>query len=107
MTLLPYNPIQGLRIRRSDGVWIDAPNIPGSYVVNSGNMLRRWSNDRCMATPHEVVNESGAERYAMPFFMDCHWNYTMECLPTCHSEDNPPKYEPMTYLEYMTWYSKG
>ena len=68
MTLLPYNRIQGLQVRLIDGQWIDAPAVPGSFVVNSGNMLRRWSNNRCMSTPHQVVNHSSEERYALLFF---------------------------------------
>lgn len=105
MTLLPYNRVQGLQVRLSDGNWIDAPAVPGSFVVNSGNMLRRWSNDRCMSTPHQVVNLSPEERYALPFFLDCNRDWLMDCMPSCTSPSRPPRYKPMTYLDYMTWYS--
>ncbi len=105
MTLLPYNRVQGLQVRLTDGRWVDAPAIPGSFVVNSGNMLRRWSNNRCMSTPHQVVNLSPEERYAMPFFLDVNRDWRMECLPSCASAENPPQYEPMTYAEYMAWYT--
>ncbi len=105
MTLLPYNPVQGLQVRLADGRWVDVPVIPGSFVVNSGNMLRRWSNNRCMSTPHQVVNLSVQERYAMPFFFDVNRDWLMDCIPTCTSPDNPPRYEPMTYAEYMSWYT--
>ena len=105
MTLLPYNPIQGLQVRLPNGQWIDAPAVPGSFVVNSGNMLRRWSNNRCMSTPHQVINLSPEERYAMPFFLDVNRDWVMDCLPTCLSEDNPFQYEPITYADYMSWYT--
>jgi len=105
MTLLPYNPLQGLQIRLTNGEWAEAPAIPGSFVVNSGNMLRRWSNNRCMSTPHQVVNNSPEERYAMPFFLDCNRDWLMDCMPTCKSDDNPFRYEPMTYKDYMSWYT--
>jgi isopenicillin N synthase-like dioxygenase len=105
MTLLPYNRIQGLQVRLTDGQWIDAPAVPGSFVVNSGNMLRRWSNNRCMSTPHQVVNHSPEERYALPFFLDCNRDWLMDCLPSCTSPDNPFQYEPMTYNDYMSWYT--
>jgi isopenicillin N synthase-like dioxygenase len=104
MTLLAQNRIQGLSIRLPNGKWIDAPAMPGSFLVNGGDLLRRWSNDRLLATPHRVINRSGQERYAIPFFMDCKHDFTMTCLPTCHSADNPPKYDAMTYTEYMGWY---
>ena len=62
MTLLPYNRVQGLQVRLVNGQSVDTPAVPGSFVVNSGNMLRRWSNNRCMWTPHQVVNLSPEER---------------------------------------------
>ncbi|MBS0518419.1 MAG: isopenicillin N synthase family oxygenase [Proteobacteria bacterium] len=105
MTLLPYNRVQGLQVRLTDGTWADAPAIPGSFVINSGNMLRRWSNDRCMSTPHQVVNLSPEERYALPFFLDCNRDWLMDCMPSCTSSSKPPRYKPMTYVDYMAWYS--
>ncbi|WP_422001614.1 isopenicillin N synthase family dioxygenase [Reyranella sp.] len=105
MTLLPHNRVQGLQVRLSDGRWVDAPSVPGSFVVNSGNMLRRWSNNRCMSTPHQVVNLSPEERYAMPFFLDVNRDWLMDCIPTCMSADKPFEYEPITYGDYMSWYT--
>ncbi|HEY0181344.1 MAG TPA: 2-oxoglutarate and iron-dependent oxygenase domain-containing protein [Rhodopila sp.] len=104
MTLLAQNRIPGLSIRLPNGNWVDAPTLPGSILVNGGDMLRRWTNDRCLATPHRVINRSGEERYAIPFFFDCNYDAVMECVPTCCSDDMPPRYTRMTYPEYMTWY---
>ncbi len=106
MTLLAPNKVPGLSVRLPSGRWIDAQQIEGAFLVNGGDMLRRWSNDRFLATPHRVINKSGAERYALPFFFDCSAEYIMECLPTCTDPGNPPKYEPITYVEYMTWFRK-
>lgn len=96
----------GLAIRLPNGKWVDAPVIDGAILVNGGDLLRRWTNDRFLATPHRVINRSGAERYAIPFFFDCRAEYQMTCLPTCTSTDNPPKYDPITYVKYLTWYRK-
>lgn len=104
MTLLPENKVPGLSVRMANGKWVDAPVMEGSFLVNGGDLLRRWTNDRFMATPHRVLNRSGKERYAIPFFMDCHYDFRMECLPTCQGPANPPRYEPITYPEYKTWY---
>ena len=104
MTLLPENKVPGLSVRMANGKWVDAPVLEGSFLVNGGDLLRRWTNDRFLATPHRVVNVSGQERYAIPFFMDCHYDFRMECLPTCQAPTNPPRYEPITYPEYKTWY---
>ncbi len=104
MTLLAQNRLAGLSIRLPNGKWLDAPSLPGSFLVNGGDLLRRWTNDRFLATPHRVINRSGEERYAIPFFFDCGYNWSMECVPTCHGAENPPLYPPITYPEYMTWF---
>lgn len=104
MTLLAQNRVPGLSIRLPNGKWLDAPSLPGSILVNGGDLLRRWTNDRFLATPHRVINRSGQERYAVPFFFDCDRAWIMECLPTCASPERPPQYEPITYDAYMTWF---
>jgi isopenicillin N synthase-like dioxygenase len=104
MTLLAQNKIPGLSLRTASGRWIDAPAIDGAFLVNSGQMLNRWSNGRFRATPHRVVNKSGGDRYAIPFFFDCTIDHEMVCLPTCTDAAHPPKFEPTTYMKYMTWY---
>ena len=104
MTLLAQNRIPGLAIGLPSGSWIDAPAIEGAFLVNGGDLLRRWTNDRFMATPHRVVNRSGQERYAIPFFFDCATDYVMTPLESCVSAQSPVRYDPITYIEYITWY---
>jgi isopenicillin N synthase-like dioxygenase len=104
MTLLAPNTQPGLSVRLPSGRWIDAPAIEGAFLVNGGDLLRRWTNDRFLATPHRVINRTGARRYAIPYFFDCWAEHVMGCLPTCTGPGNPPKYQPITYAEYMTWF---
>ncbi|MBM3648321.1 MAG: isopenicillin N synthase family oxygenase [Alphaproteobacteria bacterium] len=104
MTLLAQNKVPGLSLRAALGRWIDAPAIDDAFLVNSGQLLNRWSNGRFRATPHRVVNRSGGERYAIPFFFDCTIDHEMVCLPSCTDARHPPKYEPTTYTAFMTWY---
>ncbi len=104
MTLLAQNKIPGLSLRPRDGRWIEAPTLEGHFLVNGGDMLRRWTNDRFLATPHRAINRSGKERYAIPFFVDGHIDWPIECLPTCASADRPAKYPRFTYAEYMVAY---
>ena len=102
LTFLIQNGVGGLQIRKTDGQWFDAPVLPGKYLVNSGDMMRRWTNDRYLSTPHRVLNVSGTDRYSMAFFFDPHLDRVLECLPTCTDASNPPKHEPITYGQYLT-----
>ena len=104
MTLLPANDVPGLAIRPEGQEWMDVPSLPGTFVVNSGDILRRWTNDRFLSTPHRVVNRSGAERYAIPFFFDPNTEAEIACLASCQSADNPPRHPPVTYGDYLTWF---
>ena len=105
MTMLAPNDMPGLSIRLPDGNWIDAPVVEGAYVVNGGDILRRWTNDRFLSTPHRVINVVEKPRYAVPFFFDPHFDTSITCLPTCQSADNPAKYPPITYEEYAVWFA--
>ncbi len=101
MTLLPANPVAGLQIRPAGGDWFEPAQEPESFVVNSGDMLRRWTNDRFLSTPHRVRNTSGRDRYAIPFFYDPRVDTVIECLPTCREPGRPPRHEPIVYRDYL------
>lgn len=105
MTLLAPSRVPGLSIRLPDGSWFDAPSVPGAFVVNGGDILRRWTNAQFLSTPHRAVNASGQHRYAIPFFFDPHPDTLIECLPSCCSRGEPPRYEPVTYDQYALWYA--
>ena len=105
ITFLPQNDIPGLAIRGPTGEWIEPPALPSSFLVNTGDMMHRWTNHRFRSTPHRVVHTRAEDRYAIPFFFDCSIDYPMACLPTCQSPDDPPRYEPITYTEYMVWFT--
>jgi isopenicillin N synthase-like dioxygenase len=106
LTLLAPNDVPGLSIRTQTGKWIDAPAIDNAYVVNGGQMLQRWTNDRFLATPHRAINRSGSERYAIPFFCDSNIDWPVAAVPTTVGPDKPPKYPTTYYSDYMAWYQK-
>ena len=69
MTLLATDGVAGLQLRRRDGEWVDAPQVPGAYICNIGDCLMRWTNDTYVSTPHRVQPPEQA-RYSIPFFLD-------------------------------------
>ncbi len=71
ITLLWQDDNGGLEVlERSTASWIPAPPIPGTLVINVGDLLGRWTNDRYASTPHRVVNRSGRERFSIATFHD-------------------------------------
>jgi isopenicillin N synthase-like dioxygenase len=100
ITFLAQSALPGLEVRTAEGEWIRPPAIPGTFVVNTGAMLARYSNDRFRATPHRVINRNDRSRYAIPFFLGPNHDVTVAPVPTCTGPDNPPKYEPTTYGDF-------
>jgi isopenicillin N synthase-like dioxygenase len=101
VTILVQDRSGGLAVRRRDGSWLPAPPVPGTWVVNVGDMLARWTNGRWQSTPHRVRNLSGRDRYSVPYFFDMDTDATIACLPTCQSADDPPRHSPVRYGDYL------
>ncbi|HVA12346.1 MAG TPA: 2-oxoglutarate and iron-dependent oxygenase domain-containing protein [Stellaceae bacterium] len=91
----------GLEILTRAGEWIEAPALEGHFLVNNADMCRRWTNDRWRSAPHRVINKTGDVRYSIPFFFGPRADVKLACLPSCQSADNPPKYPPMSFGEYL------
>lgn len=104
MTILAQNKVPGLSLRLPDGSWLDAPAPEGALLINGGMMLRRWTDKRFLATPHRVINRSGRERYAIPFFFDANYHAVMAPITADGSEAREPA---ITYPEFMTGYQRA
>lgn len=100
MTLLAQARIPGLEVYSRTAGWIEAPVIDGAFLVNSGDLLAWWTNDRFLSTPHRVINRSGTDRYSIPFFFNPDLDARIECVPSCVDAEHPARYAPTTYLEY-------
>jgi isopenicillin N synthase-like dioxygenase len=101
MTALARTDVPGLAIRLPSGEWFPPPVIPGTFLVNLGNIMRRWSNDRFLSTPHGVINESGTDRYSIAYFHSPNVDAVIECLPSCVSADNPARYPKAVYRDLV------
>ena len=101
MTALARSEVPGLAVRLPSGEWFVPPLIPGTFLINLGNIMRRWSNDRFLSTPHGVLNESGVDRYSIAYFHSPNPAATIECLPSCVSADNPAKYPKAVYRDLV------
>ncbi|MEX2617429.1 MAG: 2-oxoglutarate and iron-dependent oxygenase domain-containing protein [Alphaproteobacteria bacterium] len=93
-TILARMDVPGLRIRMPSGEWVVPPLIPGTLLVNIGNYARRMSNDRFLSTPHGVIVEGDADRYAIAYFHSPTSTNVISVLPPFVDADHPPKYEP-------------
>jgi isopenicillin N synthase-like dioxygenase len=101
MTALARTDVPGLAVRLPSGEWFPPPVIPGSFLINLGNIMRRWSNDRFLSTPHGVLNDSGADRYSIAYFHSPNPASVIECLPSCVGPGNPARYPPAVYRDLV------
>jgi isopenicillin N synthase-like dioxygenase len=104
MTFLAQKDIPGLAVRMPSGHWRAVDVIPGTILVNTGNLLVRWTNDEYLSTKHRVINTNTVDRYSVPVFFGPSGDALIEVLPTCQSSERPALYEPLTYLQLREWY---
>lgn len=97
LTILAQDRVGGLQVQTPAGEWVDAPPMPGAFVVNVGDMLHRMSNGRLLSTPHRVINRSGQERFSVPFFYDPHVNTVVAPLPGT----GEARFAPVHYGDFL------
>jgi isopenicillin N synthase-like dioxygenase len=90
--------VGGLEVFSREREWVLAHRIEDTFVVNVGDLLARWTNDRFRSTPHRVVNRSGQERLSVAMFVDPDNDTLIE--PVCRPGE-APRYEPVTCGDYI------
>jgi isopenicillin N synthase-like dioxygenase len=101
ITLLATDGVGGLEIRDPDGVWSAVSAPPLSLIVNLGDMLARWTNDRYVSTPHRVSAPPGRDRYSVPFFVNPDSDTVVSCLASCIDPEHPCRYAAVTAGEFL------
>ncbi len=104
LTFLAQSGAPGLQVKSPAGAWHDVPDVADSFVVNSGDMLHRWTNGHFKSTPHRALPPSAGPRYAIPYFLGPHLDTEIACLPTCQGPDDPPQFPPILYGDYLSWW---
>jgi isopenicillin N synthase-like dioxygenase len=95
----------GLEVQTRDGSWVRVPIIPGTFIVNIGDLMAQWTNDLWVSTMHRVVNPprdmtTGTERLSLVFFHQPNYDALVECLPSCLA-NGAAKYAPVTSGEHL------
>jgi len=101
LTLLWQDDTGGLQVKGRAGEWVAARPIADTFVINIGDLLARWSNDRFRSTPHRVVNASGRDRYSMVVFHDPHGDTLIDPAAMNLSAGTAPLYPPVRVSDYI------
>ncbi len=106
LTLLLQDEQQGLEVHR-DGRWHRVAPLKGALVVNIGDIMQVWFNDRYSAALHRVVTNPTQDRYSVPFFLNPSYETVYEPLPTTVTADRPARYRPIGWREFRTLRAAG
>ncbi|MDJ0908098.1 MAG: 2OG-Fe(II) oxygenase family protein [Woeseiaceae bacterium] len=101
LTLLLQDSQPGLEVCK-DGNWHLVEPVDGALVINIGDMVQVWSNDRYRAALHRVTTNTEHARFSAPFFFNPGWETDYAPLPSAIDADNPPRYRAINWREFRT-----
>lgn len=95
----------GLQVKLRHGGWIDVLPPAGSFVVNIGDLLAVWTNDRWISNMHRVANPparpgESTKRLSIAYFAHANYDALVECIATCADAANPPRHPPVLAGEH-------
>lgn len=104
--LLPQPGSGGLQIFTPEGDWREVPPVEGAFVINIGDLMALWTNDRWVSTLHRVVNPDvgatrSARRQSLAFFHQPNWHQEIACIETCLEQGEAPRYQPVQSGPYL------
>jgi len=106
LTLLLQDRQPGLEVRRDDRWYLVEPRAD-ALVVNIGDIVQVWSNDRYRAALHRVITNTAADRYSLPFFLNPSWETSYEPLPTTVTAHEPAHYRRIHWREFRALRAAG
>jgi isopenicillin N synthase-like dioxygenase len=101
VTVLADDGVGGLQVQQRSGEWVDVVVPDGQLVVNIGDLMAIWTNDRWVSNPHRVVNPVGVDRYSSPLFVTPPFHLRIETLPTCLDADGGTRHQPLVAGPYL------
>ncbi len=108
VTILNADPdVGGLEVKSPSGNWISAPKTQDAFIINIGDLMARWTNDRWVSTLHRVVDPVGAsgqpiaKRQSMAYFMNPNYDASIDAIPTCVEAGTSSLYLPVQAGQYL------
>lgn len=105
LTILAQDQWGGLEVKMPSGEWVAAPPVEGSFIINLGDMIPHWTNDRYYSNPHRVINNlsQNNSRYSMAFFYEPDFLAEIEPIESVIEKGEQPHYQRCTAGEHLLW----
>ena len=104
LTILWSPDSRGLQAQARNGEWVDVVAPPDHFIINIGDLMMNWTNDRWISTLHRVVRHpetAGRRRQSIAFFHNPNPNALIECIESCLTEGERPKYRPILAKQHL------
>ncbi|MEM9520356.1 MAG: 2-oxoglutarate and iron-dependent oxygenase domain-containing protein [Actinomycetota bacterium] len=100
-TVLATDEHEALEILNPAGEWVRVPPRAGTFIINVGDLLERWTNDLYRSTVHRAINIGTHDRHSIPFFSNIDPLETVAVLDSCQSDERPARYPPVQAGAYV------